>query len=330
MAPDDPIASLVDDVRRNACSRRVKLLLVREHLRTAQGLAARDAILAVLCRENLLQSQDVADLLEQPMPMSSPLPSPPPTPPGGGIVASEDVGVLSTLDGTLCSAILSPFSKTPSAEHVKTYLDTIMLLTTLMFGFGASFLVSFSSDDLEAADTRWLNWCSNATIRALPRLDGWCDGVALGYVSDAPSGRASSSWVSRPSLVFGQRAIWTYGILASSLALAWLQYILLLGFRLDTASDAVRTRWWRLFQWPAHAAMGLFFLGTLYFGWTISVVMRIVFTVDIELLLSGETSGLWDLVQTAGWTVALLLASVAALDVGLCGAWHCFEARKRK
>jgi hypothetical protein len=58
--------------------------------------------------------------------------------------------------------------------------------------------------------------------------------------------------------------------------------------------------------------------------------MRIVFTVDIELLLSGETSGLWDLVQTAGWTVALLLASVAALDVGLCGAWHCFEARKRK
>ena len=32
-----------------------------------------------------------------------------------------------------------------SAEHIKSYLDTIMLLTTLMFGFGAGFLTSFST-----------------------------------------------------------------------------------------------------------------------------------------------------------------------------------------
>ena len=45
--------------------------------------------------------------------------------------------------------------------QVKAYIETILLLATLMFAFAASYLCSFSYDDLTAADARWIALCRN-------------------------------------------------------------------------------------------------------------------------------------------------------------------------
>ena len=53
----------------------------------------------------------------------------------------------------------------PTAETIKTYMDTILLLTTLLFGFAAAFFLSFETEVLTDADARWAAWCTNSTIR---------------------------------------------------------------------------------------------------------------------------------------------------------------------
>ena len=302
--------TLVLNLERNRAAPHIKLLIVRDHLtRGGSNREASTAAIAALLRAGLLDGGEGATLLEE-----SQVPSPPASPPSETL-SSEQVEVVA--DGGCCATVISLFD-TPTFEHIKTYLDSILLLTTLMFGFCASFLISFGSDDLEAADARWVAWCTNTTTRQLPRMDAWCDGLDV-VPADAD---AASSWTGRPSYVFGERAIWTYGSLSMAIALAWTQYICLLAFRLDTASDAVRARWWKLFQWPCHVAMGLFLVGASWFVYTLSITMRIVFTADIELLLAGASFGLWELVQTVGWIVAGVFLGTCALNLGMCAVWH--------
>lgn len=239
---------LLSDLRRNDGASHVKLILVRQHIVHA-GID-RDQLLANLLRAGALSIEEAVLLLD-----GEP-PTPPPSPPSASSLEVEVVAPKDVKRQNVTKRWLTPFFAEPSAEHIKTYLDTIMLLTTLMFGFGAGFLFSFGRDELDAADSRWLGWCTNTTVRALPGLEGWCEGVDVHWqgTDDLPF---PPSWLERPSFVLGHRAVWTYVLLAMSLSLAVLEYLCMLSFRLDIAPDSVRQRWWLFFQWPCHVAMGL-------------------------------------------------------------------------
>jgi len=287
----------MDELHRDlaaTASVRGQVLLVRDFLKRTG--ASRDSVLAALLRAGTISSESAAALL-QPVPP----PSPPPSPP-------MEVEVTTTRAVPSCRELLyHQICTSPSAEIIKTYLDTIMLLTTLLLGPGAAFLLSFETEALDAADARWIAYCANATIAALPGVGGWCTDVRSGHY---------------PSYVYGQRAIWAYGCLATALALAVFQYVLFLAFRLDAASTAVRDRWWCFFQWPCHAALLLFLVGAFLFVYTNSVVARLVFTVDIALLLDGSSGGLWQLVQTIGWLLFGFVAGVATIDGVLLVVWR--------
>ena len=217
------------------------------------------------------------------------------------------------------------FLSCPTAEHIKTYLDTILLLSTLMLGFAISFLVSFDPEVLAAADLRWLGWCTNSTIRSLPQMDRWCEGIDA---SQPMSNVLYYGWHSRPSHVLGERAIWTYGLLAMSLALAVVQYLFMLGFQVDRVSEYERRSWWIMFQWPCHLAMGLFVLGTVCFVYTNVIVVRVIFVSDVDLLLGGADGGLWMLVQIVSWLTMGLMATVILLNFSLYFAWRHVDRRR--
>ena len=158
-------------------------------------------------------------------------------------------------------------------------------------------------------------------------MEGWCEGIDVD-VDDSQW----STWASRPTYVVGLRSVVTFALLSMSLALGVAQYLCMLAFRLDTAADDVRQRWWRQYQWGCHAAVALFVAGTLSFGYTISVVTRIVFSPDVEMLLhyGGSSGGLFDLAQN------LMLAVVAAffgsfvVNLLLAGYWRVLDVRAAK
>jgi hypothetical protein len=237
------------------------------------------------------------------------------------------------------NALAVPFVECPSADHIKTYMDTILLLTTLMLGFGVNFFSAFMTEDLDAADLRWYGWCRNETLRALPRIDSWCEGVVIANASLSATTEAEDTglpelgglgaWRDRPSFLLGQRSVWAYATLAASLALALAQYMIMLAFRIDEAPDTVRARWWRFFQWPCHLAFGLFFVGTFFFVWSNAVGVRLVFTADMDRLVAGaEGGGVWDSVQTSLWTVFGLFVGVLVLDAGLWLRWFALDHEK--
>jgi len=319
----------MDELHRDlaaTASVRGQVLLVRDFLKRTG--ASRDSVLAALLRAGTISSESAAALL-QPVPP----PSPPPSPP-------MEVEVTTTRAVPSCRELLyHQICTSPSAEIIKTYLDTIMLLTTLLLGPGAAFLLSFETEALDAADARWIAYCANATIAALPGVGGWCTDVRSGHYPSYVYGqrvRHAGSMVRHrcglhPRCVRTQRpldrgcsaqAIWAYGCLATALALAVFQYVLFLAFRLDAASTAVRDRWWCFFQWPCHAALLLFLVGAFLFVYTNSVVARLVFTVDIALLLDGSSGGLWQLVQTIGWLLFGFVAGVATIDGVLLVVWR--------
>ena len=231
-------------------------------------------------------------------------------------VAMADDAASTAVAPSIVAAARVVFLESPTADAIKTYLDTIMLLSTLMFGFAVAFLTSFSQQDLAAADERWHGWCTNSTIRALPRIDEWC-GSGLVLSGNAPPLENFQHWRFRPSYVLGERAVFTYGFFAMSLALAVIQYLLMLGFRIDACSDEHRQKWWLFYQWPCHLAMAFFLVGLTFFVLTLSIVMRIIFVADVDLLLGGARHGVWSLVQTVGWTIAGLMAAQVVVNGGI-------------
>jgi len=320
-ADDSAFATLLGDLSRNG--HRVRRLILLDYLSTAREPRAH--LISRLCRANTISLSEAAELLEAP-PFSPP-PSPPA--PEESMERSDQDAPASVSPAAVMDSLRWLFFSCPSAEHVKTYLDTIMLLSTLMLGFALGFLVSFETEALDAADLRWLQWCTNSTVRSLPRLGEWCDGLD---VSQPLASLAFEGWFGRPSYVLGQRAIVTAYVLACSLGLAVVQYLFMLGFHMDECTAAERRSWWMLYQWPCHVAMGLFLVGTVLFVYTNSVVVRIIFVADVELLLGGASSGLWDFVQTAGWVTFGIVVGQAALNLGLWFVWrkrpcrHCTRA----
>ena len=245
---------------------------------------------------------------------AAPSPSPPPSPPSPEAAEpGVDPPVKRQLAPNIPQALTWFFLSCPTAEHIKTYLDTILILSTLMLGFAVGFLVSFESEALADADARWLAWCTNSTTRSLPRMAEWCGSVDA---SQEASETAFLTWEERPSYVLGQRAILTYGLLAMSLAIAVVQYLFMLGAQLDHCPEHERAMWWRLYQWPCHLAMGLFVAGTFFLVYTSGVVVRILFVADIDMMLGGRGGGLWHLVQVVGWVAAGLTLGLVGVNLG--------------
>ena len=202
----------------------------------------------------------------------------------------------------------------PTAETIKTYMDTILLLTTLLFGFAAAFFLSFETEVLTDADARWAAWCTNSTIRELDRFERWCEGLSLS------AGESEiAAWANRPSQVLARRAIFTYSALAAALLTGIATYIPMVFAQLELHSEAARKRWWHLFQWPMHIAMFLFIAGGTCFGWTVPAVLRVIFPSDVEVMLAGG-SGNWLLVIDCQYA-SIWIGIIVAIVNSCLGIW---------
>jgi len=308
--------TLVADLKRNVCAPEVAVLLVQHYIKRTGEPG--DRIIGQLLRAGHLSPVAAAMILEE----RAVPPSPPPSP--SGALPGEFPPTTAEQRKSLRTPLAfvgAPFLSAPSAEHIKMYMDTLLLLSTLLFGFSASFFVSFSASDLVDADDRWGAWCTNATIRALPRFDDWCGGLSL----DA-SAAELSRWDARPSQEFGKRAIYTYSALGTSLLVGIATYIPMTFAQLEKRTEAALRHWWHLFQWPMHASMVLFIAGGACFGWTVSSLLRIVFPSDVDVMLIGK-SGTWILVGV--FQYATMLVGLAALIINLLLAvWWAAQLRR--
>lgn len=306
--------TLVADLKRNVCAPEVVVLLVEHYIKRTGEPG--DRIIGQLLRAGHLSPVAAAMILEE----RAVPPSPPPSPPGA-LPGEFPPMAEQRKSTTLAFFVAAPFVSAPSAEHIKMYMDTLLLLSTLLFGFSASFFVSFSASDLVDADDRWGAWCTNATIRALPRFDDWCGGLSLGA-----SAADLSRWDARPSQEFGKRAIYTYSALGTSLLVGIATYIPMTFAQLEKRTEAALRHWWHLFQWPMHASMILFIAGGACFGWTVSSLMRIVFPSDVDVMLVGK-SGTWILV--GAFQYATMLVGLASLIINLLLAvWWAAQLRR--
>lgn len=63
----------------------------------------------------------------------------------------------------------------PSGTAIKSYIETVILLSTLIFAFSTAYFGSFGREDLIAADQDWVSWCNNTNFADAVSHRGWCD-----------------------------------------------------------------------------------------------------------------------------------------------------------
>ena len=61
---------------------------------------------------------------------------------------------------------LQPPKSGVSVDFIKSYLDTLIVISSLLFAFSTSYFTAFDRDDLTTSDTDWIDWCSNATVKS--------------------------------------------------------------------------------------------------------------------------------------------------------------------
>ena len=77
------------------------------------------------------------------------------------------------------TAIFCPqTSEHPSGAAIKSYIETVILLATLLFAFSTAYFGSFGREDLQSADADWVSWCNDTNFRNVEYVKnrGWCDG----------------------------------------------------------------------------------------------------------------------------------------------------------
>ena len=141
------------------------------------------------------------------------------------------------------------FTTQISAESIKSYLDTVILLSTFMFAFSTSYLTAFAPDDISGRDEKWYFWCkaalsSNTSVHSrLLSADGssgWCHGLDLSVDMDT----AFSTWPELPSRALGRRIIYTYSALGAAVLLSILSYLSFLFSEPACFSKEVLRSWW--------------------------------------------------------------------------------------
>lgn len=195
-------------------------------------------------------------------------------------------------------------------DAVKTYIDTVLLLSSLMFAFAASYLTSFTTADLADADARWTSWCSNSTIANFPHMVVWC--------RNFPDHGAFELWKDKPSADLAARIALTYSTLGASVLVGVISYLSYIYFDPARMPPEIYRRWWLLFQWPMHLAMALFIFGVIAFSYTNALVYRIVY-IDYGVIHNSQIGrGVWVHVQNMQ-SVMLGFAIFALIFVLLMG-----------
>lgn len=196
-------------------------------------------------------------------------------------------------------------------DAVKTYIDTILLLSSLMFAFAASYLTSFTTEDLNLADARWSSWCSNSTIANYPYMDVWC--------RTFPAQGPWELWRNKPSADLASRIALTYSALGASVLVGVVSYLAYIYYDPARMPPDVYRHWWLLFQWPMHLAMVLFIVGVFSFSYTNVLLYRIVY-IDYGIIHNTTVCrGIWVHVQNTQW-IMLAITIIALVFVLLMGA----------
>jgi hypothetical protein len=193
---------------------------------------------------------------------------------------------------------------------LKTYLDTVLLMASLMLGFSASYLTSFDYEALNDADVRWVTWCRDETIAKFPLMDyrsstGYCHGIDQAYydVWPIPSESANetimANWKYLPSADLGYRICWTYSSLAASIFVAFCAYVTFT-FSDPESMPADEYKWWvRIFQWPIHVACLFFIIGVFLFCYANTLVYRLSYP-DYPVLenkvKTSEQGSVWNVI----------------------------------
>lgn len=186
-----------------------------------------------------------------------------------------------------------------SVETMKAYLDTILLISSLLLGFAANFLNNFTYRDIEAADERWYQWCIDSNISNAPEMsnanDGYCAKFPIELALQGKKVQAMGAWQYLPSADLAYRIMWTYSALGSSVLVGTVCYLNYIYWDPPSMTTKRALNWWKWFQWPVHLAMFLFILGVGFFSFTNAIIYRI--TYPDNNAVSGVQGNAW---TTAG------------------------------
>jgi hypothetical protein len=216
----------------------------------------------------------------------------------------------------------------PNGAVIKAYLDTIVLLATLIFVFSVGHFFNIPKRDLNESDDNWVEWCSDDNITAHHQMSvhgGWCDGFDKGR---------PGAWSQMPSRVYCRQVTKSYVCLASAVILAVCSHVrtmpcprrrrlirrltaprlsvcllkpsphegtqmsmIMSGIDANTPPERLVV-WWRFYQWPMHVTVLLIISGIVYFAFAIDVAIRINFTDEFFILAvqedaDSEYGGVW-------------------------------------
>jgi len=181
----------------------------------------------------------------------------------------------------------------PNGAVIKAYLDTIVLLATLIFVFSVGHFFNIPKRDLNESDDNWVEWCSDDNITAHHQMSvhgGWCDGFDKGR---------PGAWSQMPSRVYCRQVTKSYVCLASAVILAVCSHMSMIMSGIDANTPPERlVVWWRFYQWPMHITVLLIISGIVYFAFAIDVAIRINFTDEFFILAvqedaDSEYGGVW-------------------------------------
>lgn len=211
-----------------------------------------------------------------------------------------------------------------SVETMKTYLDTVLLLSSLLFAFAANFITNFSYSDILAADERWYNWCIDSNISNAPEMSnanyGYCTSFPIELALQGKKLQAMGAWEFLPSADLAYRIMWTYSSLGASVLMGTVCYLNYIYWDPESMTTKRALHWWKWFQWPVHIAMLLFILGVGFFSFTNAIIYRITYP-DNNAILGLRTNpwtsagSPWSMVDLYQWlmvgtTILTMLVSV--------------------
>ena len=160
----------------------------------------------------------------------------------------------------------------PSGRVVKSYVDTLTLLSTFMFAFSAIHVTAVPRRDLASADASWLQFCTE--LRNSTLQDGLFQSLCQPFTP--------------PSIQLATYVTITYVVLGGAVLVSAMSYFATIFAEIDEETrPADLVGFWSWYQWPMHLGVVLLAGGFVCYGLTMEMSARIVF-IDTHLRAKAE------------------------------------------
>ena len=199
----------------------------------------------------------------------------------------------------------------PAGRVIKSYADTILLLSTFMFAFTVMHVSAVNRHDLDEADDDWMELCDNATRREL--------------VPSVTRSLCGDHFV-LPSVQLATSFTTSYLLLGSSLLVSIMAYLAMIFSQIDEETKPQSLEnWWKYYQWPMHAAVGLLTAGTVSYGMTMELTARITF-LDVRMHLDTSEGFVLKELQA----IKVLYVVIGAVGAYMMCAHVAIKKKKKK